>query len=97
MGEKSVQHSSQSNQYWVLRVRIARGYLTSAQPAHVTAPPCKRYSADLFAVPHDGFKQKTVGVDFSTPTGTFRDVGLGAPLGGRPLEAAKDLEPGATY
>ena len=44
-----------------------------------------------------GVKQKTVGVDFSTPTGTFRDVGLGAPLGGRPLEAAKDLEPGATY
>lgn len=31
------------------------------------------------------------------PPGTFRDVGLGAPLGGRPLEAAKDLEPGATY
>ena len=97
MGEKSVQHSSQSNQYWGLRVRIARGYLTSARPAHVIAPPCKRYTSDLFAVPHEGFKQKTVGVDFSTPTGTFRDVGLGAPLGGRPLEAAKDLEPGATY
>jgi len=60
-------------------------------------PTCKRYSADLFTVTHEGFKQKTVGVDFSTPTGTFRDVGLGAPLGGRPLEAAKDLEPGATY
>ena len=27
----------------------------------------------------------------------FSDVRLGAPLGGRPLEAAKDLEPGATY
>lgn len=40
---------------------------------------------------------KTVGVDLSTPTGTLGDVGLGAPLGGRPLEAAKDLEPGATY
>ena len=40
VGEKSVQHSSQSNQYWVLRVRIARGYLTSA-------PTCTRYCADL--------------------------------------------------
>lgn len=97
MGEKSVQHSSQSNQYWVLRVRIARGHLTSARPAHVVVTTCERYSAVLFAVAREGFKQKTVGVDFSTPTGTFRDVGLGAPLGGRPLEAAKDLEPGATY
>ena len=97
MGEKSVQHSSQSNQYWVVRVRIARAYLLSARPANVTATTSKCYSADLFAVAREGFKQKTVGVDFSTPTGTFRDVGLGAPLGGRPLEAAKDLEPGATY
>lgn len=97
MGEKSVQHSSQSNQYWVLRVRTARAYLTSVRPAHVVVTTCERYSAVLFAVAREGFKQKTVGVDFSTPTGTFRDVGLGAPLGGRPLEAAKDLEPGATY
>ena len=97
MGEKSVQHSSQSNQYWVLRVRIARAYLTRARSVDVIAPACKCYRAGLFRDSREGFKQKTVGVDFSTPTGTFRDVGLGAPLGGRPLEAAKDLEPGATY
>ena len=97
MGEKSVQHSSQSNQYWGLRVRIARAHLTSARASNVTVTTSKCYSTDLFTVTHEGFKQKTVGVDFSTPTGTFRDVGLGAPLGGRPLEAAKDLEPGATY
>lgn len=90
MGEKSVQHSSQSNQYWVVRVRAARGYLTG----HTVF---MRNRAELTAASRRGFKRKTVGVDFSTPTGTFRDVGLGAPLGGRPLEAAKDLEPGATY
>ena len=31
------------------------------------------------------------------PAVNVSDVGLGAPLGGRPLEAANDLEPGATY
>ena len=37
-----MQHSSQSNQYWGLRVRIARAYLTSARPANVIAPTCSR-------------------------------------------------------
>ena len=37
VGEKSVQHSSQSNQYWVVRVRIARAYLMSARASDTTA------------------------------------------------------------